>query len=111
MKAPDFVASLKDWQADGIIWDGATSHYAQPVTQLEIKFIYQPPYSPELNPVERLFQELRREIEGLIYDNLDQKQAKIEQILHHWRQHPKIVRQIAGWDWICNAMENLPHTA
>lgn len=111
MKATDFVACLHDWQAEGIIWDGAPSHYAQPVTQLEFEFIYQPPYSPELNPVERLFQELRREIEGLIYDDLDQKQAAIERILCYWQQHPEIVRQIAGWDWICDAMDNLPDDA
>jgi len=111
MKASDFVSCLQDWQADGIIWDGARSHHAKPVTQLDCEFIYQPPYSPELNPVERLFQELRREIEGLVYETLDHKQDAIEQILQHWQKHPEIVCQIAGWDWICDAMDNLPHAA
>ena len=111
MKAPDFVASLQDWQADAIIWDGARSHRAKTVNQLDFNFIYQPAYSPELNPVERLFQELRREIEGLVYDTLEHKQEAIEKILHHWQQHPEIVRQIAGWDWICDAMDSLPDVA
>ncbi|MEQ8673604.1 MAG: transposase [Aggregatilineales bacterium] len=111
MKADDFVVCLQDWQADGLIWDGARSHYAQSVTQLDFEFIYQPPASPELNPVERLFQELRREIEGLIYENLDQKQQAFEQVLCHWQQHPEIIRSIAGWRWICEAMDNLPDAA
>lgn len=111
MKAPDIVSCLQDWQADGIIWDGARSHRAHPVTKLDFDFIYQPAHSPELNPVERLFQELRQEIEGLIYDTLDDKQAAIEQVLHDWQQHPDIVRSIAGWDWICDAMDNLPDAA
>lgn len=108
MKASDLVACLSDWQADGIIWDGARSHRAQSVTQLEVEFIYQPAYSPELNPVERLFQELRREVEGVIYDTRDHKQAAIEQVLLHWQQHPEIVCRIAGWNWICHAMDSLP---
>ena len=111
MKSDELARKLKTWTVDGIIWDGATSHHAQPVKQLDCALIYQPPYSPELNPVERLFQEIRRDIEGHIYDTLDDKQAVIEQILSHWQAHPEIVQSIAGWDWICDAINQLPYVA
>lgn len=111
MRADDFVDCLKDWQADGVVWDGARSHHAKPVTQLDFECVYQPPHSPELNPVERLFQELRRQIEGVVYDSLDQKQEAIEEVLRYWQKHPEIVRQIAGWGWICQAMDRLPSAA
>ena len=47
----------------------------------------------------------------MLYDTLDDKQAAIEQVLRHWQQHPELVHQIAGWDWICDAMDNLPDAA
>ena len=36
--------------------------------------VVQPPYAPELNPVERFFRELRRAIEGKVYPTLQAKQ-------------------------------------
>ena len=40
-----------------------------------------PPYSPELNPPERIFEELHREIEGKVYPSLYAKQVAIDQQL------------------------------
>jgi transposase len=34
-----------------------------------------PPYSPELNPAERVFEEVRRWTEGKVYGSLEAKQA------------------------------------
>ena len=57
----------------------------------------QPPYAPELNPVERFFRELRRAVEGRVYPDLQAKQAD-----------PKWVRQLCGWAWIRKALTKLP---
>lgn len=40
-----------------------------------------PPYSPELNPVERVFQELRRQIEGQMYGRMELKVEAAERVL------------------------------
>ena len=39
---------------DGIVWDRAKSHMSKEVRDEGIALIHQPPYSPELNPTERV---------------------------------------------------------
>lgn len=42
-------------------------------------------YTPELNPVERLFRDLRRALEGRTEPALPAKQAALEPILNAWQ--------------------------
>ena len=44
----------------GVVWDPAAFHKAKVVGEVGLRRIYQPPYSPELNPAERVFEEVRR---------------------------------------------------
>ncbi|NEP86683.1 MAG: hypothetical protein F6K18_07475 [Okeania sp. SIO2C2] len=37
-----------------------------------IIFLFQPPYSPELNPIERLWLEIKRKLKWEIFENLEQ---------------------------------------
>jgi len=48
----------------GVVWDHAAFHKAKVVGEVGLRRIYQPPYSPELNPAERVFEEVRRWVEG-----------------------------------------------
>ncbi len=65
--------------------------------------------TPELNPAERVFEEVRRSIEGQPYDSIAQKQAAIETYLTALATDPERVRRLAGWDWIVAACASLPH--
>jgi len=47
-----------------------------------IKIYYLPPYTPELNPVERVFQEIKRGFKNKIFDNLDRLEDKLMQVLN-----------------------------
>jgi hypothetical protein len=67
-----------------------------------------PPYSPELNPAERIFEEIRGEIEGEVYPSLRAKQAAIEQLLRQLRANKARLGRVIGWDWIKRAHEQLP---
>ena len=91
-----------------IVWDGASSHRDANVQAVGLPLITLPPYSPELNPAERLFQELRRATEGTVYATLADKVAAVEAELAHWDADPRRVRSLAGWDWIEAAV---PHPA
>jgi transposase len=42
-----------------------------------------PPYSSELNPVERVFEEVRRAIEGKAYATLEDKMTAVAEFLTH----------------------------
>jgi hypothetical protein len=108
MRQEHLVPALKEWPVDGVVWDQASSHRGTQTGELPIVRVYQPSYSPELNPVERVFQELRRKIEGRIYDSLAAKQEAVEQVLQELAADPERVKRLVGWAWICDAFESLP---
>ncbi|HZA21833.1 MAG TPA: YhjD/YihY/BrkB family envelope integrity protein [Dehalococcoidia bacterium] len=54
-----------------------------------------PPYSPELNPAERVFEEVRREIEGKVYANLDEKIKVVQEFLTDLESDPERVRSLS----------------
>ena len=44
---------------EALVWDGARGHRGEMVRSVGLATIVQPPYSPEVNPAERVFQEVR----------------------------------------------------
>jgi len=108
MRQEDLIPVLNQWQLDAIIWDGAPSHRGSQVAQLPGRRIFQPSYSPEVNPVERLFEAIRQEVEGPVYESLQAKKEAVEKVLHQWAVDPGQVRSLAGWAWICGALDSLP---
>jgi hypothetical protein len=91
-----------------LVWDGAASHRDADVAALGLPLIGLPPYSPELNPAERVFQELRRATEGKVYATLDEKIAAVEAHLSKLEADPDRVRSLAGWAWIETAVARAP---
>ena len=91
-----------------IVWDGARSHRSELVRGVGLPLISLPPYSPELNPAERVFEEVRRWVEGRVYPSLEDKVAAVDVFLTEFESNPERVRTLAGWDWIDNAIQNLP---
>ena len=83
-----------------VVWDGARSHRHELVCRVGLPLIGLPPYSPELNPAERVFEEVRRWIEGKVYPSLEDKVAAVEAYLTELESNPDFVRGLAGWDWI-----------
>ena len=55
------------------MWDRAKGHQGEEYDEIEVCRIQQPPYSPELQPVERIFEYLRARIEGIVYGELEAK--------------------------------------
>lgn len=93
-----------------LVWDGAPSHRDERVQALGLPLIGLPPDSPERNPAERFFQELRRAGEGEPYATLDDKVAAVERLLHQFDADPARVRSLCGWQWIDDAARALPAT-
>ena len=99
------------WQAQGLralVWDNAPSHTAKIVRGVGLPLVGLPPYSPELNPAERIFEEIRRAVEGAVYADIDAKVAAVEAVLAPLAADPARVRQLAGWGWITHALTQLP---
>jgi DDE superfamily endonuclease len=63
MKKEGIAETVSAWKQGGIgalVWDSAPSHRAKLVRQAGPPLVALPPYSPELDPAERIFEELRR---------------------------------------------------
>ena len=111
MRQVDLRPVLEDWQPACLVWDGAPSHRGKQVAALSLHCIPLPAYSPELNPAERIFEEIRRRVEGMVYASLDAKQAVAEAYLQELAADPARVRRLCGWRWIRDALTDLPPQA
>jgi hypothetical protein len=85
---------------DVLVWDGAGSHKDGRLAEFGRPLIALPPYSPELNPAERVFEELRKVVEGAVYATLEDKVAAVEAELETLDADPARVRSLANWQWI-----------
>ena len=50
-------------------------------------------YSPELNPAERVFEEVRRHIEGEVYPSLEAKRSAIEHLLRQLKVDKPLLKR------------------
>jgi hypothetical protein len=100
--------TLADWAPAAVIWDGHGAHRAKLLADLPTARVRLPPYSPELNPAERVFEEIRRRTEGRVYDTLAHKQARTETYLTDLAADPARVRRLCGWSWLTAALDALP---
>jgi transposase len=104
---PPLLAWLRDQGVAALVWDGAPSHRDALVKEVGLPLLCLPPYSPELDPAERLFEEVRRQVEGRVYATLDAKAAAVDAYLEQLDANPARVRQRCGWDWIQTACDTL----
>ena len=111
MKGAAIAEAVQAWQEQGleaVVWDGASGHRGPDVRQAGLPLIQQPPYAPELQPAERVFEELRGAVEGTVYATLDEKVAAVERELQALAADPERVKSLAGWHWIHEAWAALP---
>ena len=92
-----------------LVWDGAGSHRSELVRSIAgMKTITLPAYSPELNPAERVFEEVRRWVEGRVYGSIDEKVEAVNTCLSRLESDPERVKSLVGWDWIKRNIQRLP---
>jgi transposase len=66
-----------------------------------------PPYSPELNPVERFFQELRRKLKFRVFDSLDDAEMYVTLELKEFFDDAERVKTLTLYPYIKYARNNL----
>ena len=110
MHHSEIALGVAAWQAAGIeavVWDNASSHAHEAVVAVGVTLLGQPPYAPELNPAERVFEELRRALKGQTFPRLEEKVLVIENTLRRWQANQAKIQQLAGWAWIQDAINAL----
>jgi transposase len=99
-----FLLELKKQHQDRlviVVWDNASCH--RPKIHREIPgllVIFLPPYSPELNPVERFFEELRKTTANRIFRRIEDQEQAIEKKLHGLATDLTAMKQLVGYAWI-----------
>ena len=100
MKGESIAPVLKQWEAEEvkvIVWDRAPGHRGAAYEKVKVKRIEQPPYSPQLNPAERVFELLRDKVEGIVYGSIANKKEVVEEELEKLAANPEQVKQLTGW--------------
>ena len=64
--------------------------------------IFQPPYSPELNPIERLWEHIKSKLAWEYCHSLSQLRTKLKQVLDSISKDS--IASICGWDYITSAL-------
>ncbi len=106
MNKDQLLPALRGWGLEALVWDGAPAHRAKVMHELPTHRVLLPPYSPELNPAERVFEELRRKVEGRVYEGLEAQRKVADDYLEGLSQHPDRVKSLCGWEWIRQALQS-----
>ncbi len=67
-----------------------------------IILLFQPPYCPELNPIEYLWQYLKADLRWASFKTLEELQIKVGQLLAELT--PEIIASITGYSFILDAL-------
>ena len=84
-----------------VIWDNAPFHKKKSLADIEgLSILPLPSYSPQLNPVERFFEELRKLTANRIFSSLKQQEAFIKQGINIFLNDFEAVKQLTAYPWI-----------
>ncbi len=102
--AHTFLLELKKQHLDRmviLVWDNAPCHRVKvhrTIPGLIVLFL--PPYSPELNPAERFFEELRKATANQIFTTIEAQEKAIEEKLNALAGDVDAMKQLTGYEWI-----------
>jgi hypothetical protein len=109
--AHTFLLELKKQHPDElviVVWDNAPCH--RPKIHREIPgliVLFLPPYSPELNPAERFFEELRKATANRIFKSIEKQEEAIEEKLCALADDADAMKQLTGYEWIQKQAEHV----
>ena len=85
-----------------MVVDGASSHVSKDlVAPKNIRLLRLPPYAPELNPQEHVWDELReKEFPNRVFSDLASVVDQLEAGLPRLAANRKALRSLAAWPWI-----------
>jgi len=96
------VSKAHEYEFIVMVLDGASSHKSKDlVVPKNIALVLLPPYSPEINPAEYLWNTLRRDyLANRVFDSLDAATGQAEHGLLEMANNKAAMRQLTNWPWI-----------
>ena len=90
-----------------VVLDGAPSHRSEEIVCPDnVDFLRLPAYSPELDPVERWFQEFRRELSNKTFESVELLQEALEQALRPYWEDLSRLQRLTGFSWWVEAINS-----
>jgi len=85
-----------------MVVDGAPSHRSKDLqVPANMSLVRLPAYSPELNPAERLWDDIReKEFANRVFDSLGAAMAQAARGLKRLEDSPASLCSLTGWEWI-----------
>ena len=85
-----------------MVVDGASSHKSKDLVIPEnVALVLLPPYSPELNPAEQIWNSLRKNyFANKVFDSLDAATEQAEQGLSNMAANREAMTSLTNWPWI-----------
>jgi hypothetical protein len=104
----DEVAARHSDERIVMVLDRAGWHQSGSLTvPSNLRLLPLPPYSPELNPVEHLWDELREKaFHNRVFHSLDALEDHLEASLRALENDHDRVHSIVAWSWIINSLQN-----
>jgi len=89
-----------------MIVDGAGWHRSKSLLiPKNMRLVSLPPYAPELNPVEHLWDDLReKSFHNRVFDSIDALEDHLSASLRDMELHKNRVHSIVAWPWIINSL-------
>ena len=91
-----------------MVLDGAGWHRNESlIVPDNIQLLKLPPYSPELNPVEHLWDDLReKSFHNVVFNSIDALEDHLEEALRNMENDQDRIHSIVAWPWIINTLLN-----
>lgn len=90
-------------QAAILITDGATAHRSKslkPDEKVGLELL--PAYSPQLNPVERFFREVRRRLKNRVFTTYEEVEKAVIEIAKPFLKAKEAIKKLTCYDWLFN---------
>jgi hypothetical protein len=82
--------------------DNAPAHTADLEIPENIALLFQPPHSPELNPIERVWQDIKVDLKEEIFETLDTLREAVREVLGYLA--PEWIASLSGYPHILSAL-------
>ncbi len=97
----EFATGLKEKAI--LITDGAAAHRSKnlkPDEKINLELL--PAYSPQLNPVERFFREVRRRLKNRVFTTYEEVEKAVIEIAKPFMKASEAIKKLTCYDWILN---------
>ena len=102
----DEIASRYPYEKLVMVLDNAGWHLGKKLkVPKNVRLLPLPSYSPELNPMENIWDELReKSFYNRVFENLDRMEEHLLHALQAMESSPDTTKSISDWPWILEAL-------